>query len=213
MPVSAPVLGPPGDAVARHAGTRSTFRRIVGKLVFTVLACVLLLGFGRPAAPAAVPTGPLEYRVKAGFLFNFARFVEWPAEALPPDRPFHLAIVAPPAVYQTILETLSEKKISGRELAVTLLDPANPGPGLPPHVIFVHHSVAVSTARLLALFPDQPVLIVGESPGFAAAGGMIGFVLRGDNLRFQVNLVAARRARLQLSSQLESLAEIVQPKS
>ena len=152
----------------------------------------------------------LEYRVKAGFLFNFAKFVQWPAETLPPHDPIQLGLLAPPDVCHTIEQALAGKTVAGHPLEVVRLDEMSLQ--APPHIVFVHRSVAPAQRRIGELLEGHGILVVGETADFAADGGVIGFTTRGDTLRFQVNLAAAEHARLQLSGQLAGLAEIVRPR-
>lgn len=159
----------------------------------------------------------LEYQVKAGFLFNFAKFVEWPGAALAPGASVRLGIIAPDEVFGLIEKSLAGKVAGDRPLIVERLTAAQLENGSAlPNIIFVHQDafraqaeLGFSPAQLAALAEKQPVLLVGESAGFATSGGMIGFVQRGENLRFQVNLASAQRAGLKLSARLSGLAEIV----
>ena len=149
----------------------------------------------------------LEYRVKAGFLYNFARFVEWPAESLPPDTRIRVGLLAPDSVCDTIESALDGKSVANHRMEIECLREETPADA--PHILFVHSSMTRRAQSLMRDYADQPVLIVGESPNFAANNGVIGFVRRGESLRFEINLEAASDAGLHLSSQLASLAEIV----
>jgi hypothetical protein len=146
--------------------------------------------------------------VKAGYIFNFTKFVEWPAEVLEEDGPLRIGILGPENVYQYLDSTFSGKMSGQRRIVVelcTLESLENP-----PHVLFVHREAGVSVKGLEAIINSKPVLIVGESPSFAMNGGMIGFVERGDTLRFQINPSVSQEAGLALSSRLASLGEVVQ---
>ncbi len=168
-------------------------------------------------ARAFAASNAVEYQVKAGFLFNFAKFVEWPGTALTPGSSMRLGIIAPEEVYQLIEKSLSGKTVGDRPLLVERLTAAQIEAGTAlPNIIFVHQDAfrqqsdaGFTHQQLAALADKQQVLLVGESAGFATSGGMIGFVQRGENLRFQVNLACAQRAGLKLSARLSGLAEIV----
>ncbi len=147
----------------------------------------------------------LEYRVKAAFIFNFAKFVEWPPEVLPDQVPLRIAVWAPEHAFGAIADALAGKEVAGHPIAVFPYDPAS----APPHVLFVHSGAEPLAAELLEHLSRHSVLLVGESPEFASRYGTIGLVPRGDTLRFQINLAAAHRARLNLSGQLARLAEVV----
>ena len=172
---------------------------------------------GLSLARAFAASNALEYQVKAGFLFNFAKFVEWPGASLAPGGSVRLGIIAPDEVYQLIEKSLAGKVAGDRPVIVERLTAAQlDGGGTLPNIIFVHQDafrpqseLGFSAQQLTTLAEKQPVLLVGESAGFATSGGIIGFVQRGENLRFQVNLASAQRAGLKLSARLSGLAEIV----
>lgn len=156
-------------------------------------------------APGLTFAQGLEYRVKAAFLFNFAKFAEWPDSAGLPNAELTIAVWAPDEPYRAIAAALVDKTVGRRKIVVTRFDPAAP----PPQILFIHENSEPVPDDLLQQLFDSHVLAVGESPGFAARYGIIGLVPRGDSLRFQVNITAAERAGLRLSGQLARLAEIV----
>ena len=160
--------------------------------------------------PARANDTLLEYRVKAGFLFNFAKFVQWPEGTFKPEEPLRLGLLAPPDVCATIEQALAGKTITGRRLVVERLTAM--AEQAPPHIVFVHRSITPLQRRLEELLEGHRILVVGDGADFAADGGVIGFTTRGDTLRFQVNLAAAEHAHLQLSGQLAGLAEVVRPR-
>ena len=140
----------------------------------------------------------LEYRVKAAYLFNFARFVEWPVEAQ--NGPLTIC-VAGRAVFGDVLdETLRGESVNGRAVVARVL--LEPEPGC--HVLFVPRGAA-ATAYIRAA-QGQPVLTVGETPDFIALGGIANFIPEGNNVRFEINAGAADRAGLRISSRLLRLA-------
>lgn len=197
----------------QHCSPRSGLSRRRLAMLGVVLAALAVLSPARGFAAA----NAVEYQVKAGFLFNFAKFVEWPASTLAPGATVRLGVFAPDDVFQLIAKSLAGKVAGDRPLAVERLTASQleKGDALP-NIIFVHHDAfrasadpALTPQLITTLAEKHPVLIVGESAGFATSGGMIGFVQRGENLRFQVNLASAQRAGLKLSARLSGLAEIV----
>ncbi len=161
----------------------------------------------RAQTDAPVVDGALEYRVKAGFLFNFLRFTEWPPEALAPDAIFRIAVLADAAAYAQIATALNGKAVNGHKIEVLALDATSDWTGC--HLLFLTRDSGVPASLAVSRLRSAPVLLVGETEAFASSGGTIGFVLRGTNIRFQVNLQAAQTAGLRLSSKLASLAEVV----
>lgn len=185
--------------------------------IATAVVSVFVMIAGFAPARAAAASSSIEYQVKAGFLFNFAKFVEWPPAALSPTADLRLGIIAPDEIYAVIDKALSGKSVGEHRLVIERISASQVTSGASlPNIIFVHQEtfrqrqdLGYTQQDLSALAASQSVLLVGESAGFATSGGMIGFVQRGENLRFQVNLADAQRAGLKLSARLSGLAEIV----
>lgn len=197
-----------------RALSRAKSRRGRAPLFAATLGVLLLLLPGRCLAAG----NSIEYQVKAGFLFNFAKFVEWPDSAQNPNKPLRLGVVASDDIYDLMASTLSGKVANHRPIKVERVTAAElDGTAVLPDMIFVQQDIVRSRQDLgftlpqlfTAVAKQQPILLVGESADFAMSGGTIGFVQRGENLRFQVNLADARRAGLKLSAHLSGLAEIV----
>lgn len=167
-------------------------------------ACLLLwLALFLPPAFAAEDQAN-EYELKAAFIFNFAKFVTWP-EPLAPEAEIDIAIWGSDRIHGVMSGALSGKRVGPRPLAVRRYTPDD----APPHILFVQAEREPIPAELRQRLTAAHTLVVGESSDFAARGGIIGFVQRGANLRFQVNIEAADRAGLKISGRLAQLAEIV----
>jgi hypothetical protein len=161
----------------------------------------------------ASPTDEISiaYRVKAGYLFNFLKFAEWPDAALPPAAPLRIAIAADDAIYALLATALEGKVVNGRTLVVLPADGTEIIP--PPHLLFVTQTAAPAVANQVSGYNGQPVLTIGESPNFARRHGILNFVLVDDAIRFEVNLSTAQRAGLRISSRISKLAILVRPSS
>jgi hypothetical protein len=156
------------------------------------------------ASPVVAQRSASEYELKAAFLYNFARFVEWDASMLG-STPFVLGVVADDTVLRTIENSLAGKTVHDHPLVVRRL---KPGDAADCHALFVvgqDHAVAT----ILQPFASRPVLTVGEGGDFVREGGMIAFVFEESKLRFDVNSDAAERAGIKLSSQLLKVARRV----
>jgi hypothetical protein len=151
---------------------------------------------------------PGEYEVKAAFLYNFLRYTEWPAAAIPgPGVPLLIGVLGDEPLERTLGAVLRGKTVQGRPLEVRRV---RLGPeAQASHLLFVSASERVRVGQVLDAVRGAPVLTVGETDGFAQAGGVINFVLEEGRVRFEVNQDAAQRARLRLSSRLLALARIV----
>jgi len=181
----------------------------------TITAIVLLMGAVPLRSLAAANS--MEYQVKAGFLFNFAKFVEWPPRPQPAHAELRLGIAAPEEIFELMAGALEGKIVGERSIHVERITAADlEKESALPQIVFVQQDTqrprqdsGFNLPQLFALAEKQSILVVGESAGFATSGGIIGFVQRGENLRFQVNLARAQRAGLKLSARLSGLAEIV----
>jgi hypothetical protein len=170
----------------------------------SALAIVALLG-AAVICRAGEPSR--EYKVKAAFIYNFARFIEWPPEVFPnSEAPFVVAVVGADPFDGALEQVVSGKKIGARRVEIRHFDSIdNIGPC---QILFVPSTDDVSEARIIQKIGNDHVLSVGESETFAANGGTLRFFSEGNKIRFEVNTDAADRARLQISSKLLNLARI-----
>jgi len=142
-----------------------------------------------------------EYRVKAAFLYNFLKYVEWPADAA--DGPLVICVAGRNpfgSVLQELVrgEIVNERRVEAR----VILEPAD---GC--HLLFVPAGAAMPA--YLRAASGQPVFTVGESRAFMNEGGIASFYLDSGNVRFEINPAAAERARLRVSARLLQLARLV----
>lgn len=157
---------------------------------------------------AAQAAGPTEYQVKAAFLFNFAKFVDWPPNTFAsPQSPFLICILGNDPFGQAIDQTLRGQSIGGRQVAVQRVRNASELRRC--QMAFIGSTEHGHLDSILQAVQGANVLLVGESPGFAAAGGAIQFEMKDDRVRFSINPDAAARAGLRVSSKLLALATIV----
>jgi YfiR/HmsC-like len=190
-----------GRKMASHSSSRRFLR---GRIA--VLA-VLALTFGGLRA-SAQETGASEYQLKAAFLFNFAKFVGWPPSSFAsPQAPFTICLLGADPFGQVIEETLRGQMIRGRR--VTVQRARNAEQLRQCQMVFISSFESARLPAILHSLRGASVLVVGETPGFAAAGGAIQFDLVHDHVRFSINPAAAERAGLRVSSTLLSLATIV----
>lgn len=164
-----------------------------------VTRSVTVVGLVLSAALAAAQEIPLEQRVKAAYLFNFTKFVEWPADAIAADSPLTICVAAPSPFGQTLDDTVRGELVNGHALATRVVrDPAGC------HVLFVPGNV--TSLPLLREARSKPILTVGESPDFLRDGGIVKFVMHEGKVKFEISPDAAARAHLRISSRLLRLA-------
>ena len=144
--------------------------------------------------------------LKAAFLFNFAKFVEWPAESSQAG-PLTACVLDDTAVEESLNQLVSGPPASGRPVA--LLKGARNRSLRLCHVLYVGDSDPARIAATLDELKAAPILTVGDGDAFARNGGMIGLFIEDGRMRFAINPDAAQRAGLRLSSRLLSLAKIV----
>jgi hypothetical protein len=156
-----------------------------------------------------------EYLIKAGFIFNFAKFVEWPSAAFAqPDSPIVIGILGTDPFGAIIDQIVQDKKVGARGFVVKRLKWGADAKELREcKILFVGASEKAHIDELVQTVKGLPILTVGETPGFAERGGVIRFVLEDNRVRFEVNVEAARQADLTISSRLLTLARIIQQAS
>ena len=179
--------------------------RIIGILILVVC-------FGHPVANAS-STQLREYEIKAAFLYNFAKFVEWPEKALGEDDESLVLVILGKDDFGLALYSITGKEVGNRKFVVKwcskveemkLFDQC--------HMIFISSSEKEHFPRILEALKDTHVLIIGDTEGFAEMGGIINFTIVEKKVRFEINIDAAERAGLRISSKLLKLAKIVSEK-
>jgi hypothetical protein len=149
-----------------------------------------------------------EYQVKAAFLFNFARFVEWPADAfLSADSPLQICILGQDPFGRDFEQMIEDKAVSGHRIEI-----AHPE-GVPQaracQILFIALPDKQQVLQTMQGLKGASVLTVGDAPGFARMGGIINFVLDDNRVRFEINQKAAELAHLKLSARLLTVAKLV----
>ncbi len=146
-----------------------------------------------------------EYHLKAAFLFNFAKFVEWPASAFDGERaPLTICVYGEDPFGSTLDAVVQGERVGERSLLVQRPDSVDDLEEC--HVLFVSRSEKDGFRDVMAEVEGKPVLTVADTDGFLRAGGVINFILEGKKVRFLIDQEAAGRSGLQISSKLMRLA-------
>lgn len=179
--------------------------RMQGSAAAIWLRAWLLLILVFPAARAQ-EAAPGEYEVKAAFLFNFAKFVEWPPAKLTTNNaPIRFGVLGrSEALVGDLRKTLDGKLIDTHPVQLEFYEDSLPSDA--PHILFVCKSERRNFRRIVNSLRGQPVLTVSEEDGFCEAGGMINFRLDGKKIRFEINQKAAEQNQLRMSSKLLRVA-------
>ncbi len=197
----------------RHEMTSGSGRRVVAGIdsrrirrVSVIIVCWFLSN----ASPKALSLNreSAEYPLKLAFLYNFAKFVEWPSDSFrSPGAPLAICIVGHDPFSLDIENELRARPVGGHPVEFVALKPTDTLNAC--HIVFVPVTEKDQAARIVRSLKGSRALTVGESEGFAVRGGIINFTVEGGNVRFEINRLAADRAGLKISSKLLKLAKIV----
>ncbi len=198
------------------------------RIVFVMAALTLLV----PNASGAEVTSRSEYETKAGFMLNFAEFVEWPLHVFPDaGAPIVLGVIGEDP-FGDVLEKLTGRPVNGRRIEIRRFKGALEfrGQEMPGrrqddlatkrgrklqelkgcHILFVSPSERNLLPQVLKQLKGGGILTVGETSEFIQQGGVIGFIRVGGRIQFEINLSAAQEAQLKISSKLLNLARLVE---
>jgi len=145
-----------------------------------------------------------EYRVKAAFIFNFAKFVEWPNDAFGDGATLVVGVVGDDP-FGGALDRLSGNTVNGRRLRIKRLRWGNDLRGC--QILFISNSEGRNMGKILDSIKGTSILTIGETAQFNQSGGMIRFVIQDNKVRFEINARAAGQARLRVSSKLLALSK------
>ena len=175
-----------------------------------LVRCALLAVLALPREVPAQSVTPREYQLKAVFLFNFAQFVDWPAEAFADSAtPLVIGILGNDPFGETLDLTVRDERLGGRAFRVQRYRSVDEIKTC--HILFISRSEGARPAGILAGLQQRPILTVSDADRFAERGGMIRFVTDRSRIRLQLNLDAAQAAHLTISSKLLRAAEIITP--
>jgi hypothetical protein len=163
-----------------------------------------VLAFFATAAHAQ-PTD--EYQIKAVFLFNFAQFVEWPADAFEDARsPLVIGVLGRDPFGSHLDEVVAGETINGRPLKIQRYRHAEEIKVC--HVLFISDSGDARLEQIFAQLAGRSILTVGDGESFAQRGGVIRFVMEKNKIRFRINLTAAKAGNLIISSKVLRSADV-----
>ena len=183
--------------------------RLLAPTLSALLLRVVLAG-GSALAQSDV-SGPLEYQVKAAYLLNFTRYIEWPEAAFAGSgTPIRICVLGQDPFGSILDQTVADQRTQGRQVMSYHLARSGQVAAQGCHVLYIGRDI-----RRAASWRDpvlgRPVVTVGEGEDFLEEGGMIGFVLSDETVRFAVSLPATHAAGLAISSRVLNLATRVVP--
>jgi len=154
---------------------------------------------------------PTEYEIKAAYLYNFGKFVEWPAKVAAPGDSFSICVLGQDPFGASLDTTIADESIKGKSVLVKRI--LRPQDAVSCHILFISSSEESRLKEILAALDRTSVLTVSDMPQFTRRGGIIQFVVEANRVRFEVNLTSAERSGLTLSSQLLKVANSVRRSS
>jgi hypothetical protein len=173
------------------------------------LACVVALLLITAPTPAQ-SSGPSEYQLKAAFLFNFVKFIDWPDQSFAsPQAPFSVCVIGQDPFGPALDDSLAGKTVGAHAVQVNRFpNPRSLADAQHCQIAFISTSERDHLHEVIDSFHGCSVLLVGDVDGFVASGGTIEFLIEADHIRFAINPEAADRADLKVSSKLLALARI-----
>lgn len=187
------------------------------KILKTVLfACICQFLLCVIAPKTVLPQNLEEYRVKAAFVYNFTKLIQWPETAFDSaGKNFNIAVFGSEQLKKSF-ETIDGKISTGRVISIRYPDPESKGLKktlAESQIVFIsRHTRLEQVLRILKNTGGRPILTIGEIKSFSRAGGIIQFFTRDDHLHFEINIQKAQTHRLKFSSRLLKLAVIVNEK-
>jgi len=171
------------------------------QVLLSVLPCLSLLQAGDAGSPD-------EYEIKAAMLLNLTRFVEWPAAKMGAgSAPFVIGILGHDPFGRDLDKLLAGKTVAGHPVVIERLSSAGHPEAC--HVLFITRGERKKLDEMGADLARSSVLTVGDGEKFAAAGSVVGLVLRENRVQLEVNISAAQHSGLVISSRLLKLATVV----
>jgi hypothetical protein len=189
--------------VRRLAPTRA---RGIPRGSFFIIGCWFFINVF--TTPLSLNGESVEYPVKLAFLYNFTKFVEWPADSYSdPGAPLAICVVGHDPFSPDMEGALQIRKAWGHPVQVLSLGPAEALSTC--HMVFIPVAEKDRAGKIVRSLKGSSTLTVGESEGFAAMGGVINLTVEKSEIHFEINRLAADRAHLKISARLLSLAKIV----
>lgn len=190
---------------------------LMHKIIKTVLlACICQFLLCMIAQKTVLSQNLEEYQVKAAFVYNFTKLIQWPETAFASDKKnFNIAVFGNEQLKESF-QTIDGKISTGRVISIQYPDPKSDSfkkTLAKSHIVFIsRHMHLEQVLRILKNIGDRPILTIGEIKSFSRAGGIIQFFTRDDHLHFEINIKKAQAHQLKFSSRLLKLAVIVNEK-
>lgn len=151
--------------------------------------------------------GELENKVKAAYIYNFTKFVDWPGDGSnDTSEPVKICFVGSDPL-RTLLGELNNREVKGRPLKIVRFKELNSLESC--KIVFISRSEEPQLPQILQRLQGTHVLTVSDIPGFAHKGGMISFVTENDRVKIEISQKAVRQAGLKVSAKLLEVARAI----
>jgi len=165
--------------------------------IFLILMGLSVLAWGVEA---------LEHEIKATYLYNFAKFTEWPISKLPQGAPLVICILGDDPFKGSLANLVRGKSIESHPLEVRHLGPLETTSSC--GILFVGAGQSKNFQKIQASLPSHSTLMVGEASDFLQNGGQIQFFIEASKVRFEINLAAVEKAGLKIDARVLNIAKI-----
>jgi len=178
------------------------------RVAVAVILTTLLFLQGLFSTPAQGQTP--EFRIKAGLIERFTRFIEWPGDSIRQDTslPFNILVLGKNPFGNELNQLLANTKIQGRKVAIYYAP--KPDTRRFYHLVFISSNLSKSLPEILENFRNQPVVTVSDAIGFGTRGVLINLYLDQNRIRFEINQKVLEHTGLKISHHLLSMAKILQ---
>jgi len=174
---------------------------------FTIL--IIILWVFQSHSQMGFTVYPTEYQIKAKYLYNFTRFVDWPEESFQnPDSPFVIGIIGSDPYGIDLEKTIEGKQIKNRKFRIRRYQNLDNLAFC--HILFIGVDNRARRSQIFNKIKNNSILTVGDENNFAKDGGMINFIIKKKKIRFQINREAVKQSRLKMSTKLFKMAEIIE---
>jgi YfiR/HmsC-like len=184
------------------------FSSLLARSRISPLLVLLLLLAQAARSFAADPQTLTEYQIKAGFFFNFTRFVDWPESAfVTASSPILMCVLGETPLTDLVNDVALGKVVNGRAVSIRRVKASDDLRLC--NLLFISAEEERHTAEILGSVKKTSTLTVGETPGFAQAGGMINFSIQENKVKLELNLEATTRVGLKVNSKLIAVSRLV----
>ncbi len=177
------------------------------RVAFSLIIILICYGIGSGTSNLYAEPKNKEYHIKAAFLLNFAKFMEWPSHIFSDTSSTLTLCILGKDPFDKTLKTIEDKIVKGRRLVIKNASCVEDIKEC--HILFVSTSEEKNLSEILTKIKDMPILTVAETKNFCQSGGIVNFILAKNKVRFEINVDAAKRTGIKISSKLLKLSKII----